>query len=115
MADDDATTFLTVANQDVYDELTTELHGADISWKDWEVMGRHGAEHLMPAVKAGACTEGLEQAFAIPDIKGDPTVTCHLDFTGYTDGTPDQTMGLFYLQENSDGSWTIVDYLRQYN
>ena len=37
-----------------------------------------------------------------------------LDFTNDAGGAPDKTMGLFYLQRNEDGSWTIVGYLRQY-
>ena len=117
IADDDSTAFLTVATQNVYDKMTAEQQSVKTTFNDWDMMGARwsefGVDNPRVAVTAGSCTQGAEPP-SDKDSEGSPTVTCRLTFTNDAGGAPDKTMGLFYLQRNEDGSWTIVGYLRQY-
>ena len=117
IADDDSTAFLTVATQNVYDKMTAEQQSVKTTFNDWDMMGARwsefGVDNPRIAVTAGSCTQGAEPP-SDKDSEGSPTVTCRLTFTNDAGGAPDKTMGLFYLQRNEDGSWTIVGYLRQY-
>ena len=117
IADDDSTAFLTVATQNVYDKMTAEQQSVKTTFNDWDMMGARwsefGVDNPRVAVTAGSCTQGAEPPSG-KDSEGSPTVTCRLTFTNDAGGAPDKTMGLFYLQRNEDGSWTIVGYLRQY-
>ena len=115
IADDDSAAFLTVATQNVYDKMTAEQQSVKTVFNDWDMMGARwsefGVDNPRVEVTAGSCTQGAEPP---SDSEGSPTVTCRLTFTNDAGGAPDKTMGLFYLQRNEDGSWTIVSYLRQY-
>ena len=117
IADDDSAAFLTVATQNVYDKMTAEQQSVKTVFNDWDMMGARwsefGVDNPRVEVTAGSCTQGAEPPSG-KDSEGSPTVTCRLDFTNDAGGAPDKTMGLFYLQRNEDGSWTIVGYLRQY-
>ena len=117
IADDDSTAFLTVATQNVYDKMTAEQQSVKTTFNDWDMMGARwsefGVDNPRIEVTAGSCTQGAEPP-SDGDSEGSPTVTCRLTFTNDAGGAPDKTMGLFYLQRNEDGSWTIVGYLRQY-
>ncbi len=117
IADDDSAAFLTVATQSVYDKMTAEQQSVKTVFNDWDMMGARwsefGVDNPRVEVTAGSCTQGAEPPSG-KDSEGSPTVTCRLDFTNDAGGAPDKTMGLFYLQRNEDGSWTIVGYLRQY-
>ena len=117
IADDDSAAFLTVAAQSVYDRMTAEQKSVRTVFNDWDMMGARwsefGVDNPRVEVTAGSCTQGAEPPSG-KDSEGSPTVTCRLDFTNDAGGAPDKTMGLFYLQRNEDGSWTIVGYLRQY-
>ena len=117
IADDDSAAFLTVAAQSVYDRMTAEQKSVRTVFNDWDMMGARwsefGVDNPRIEVTAGSCTQGAEPP-SDGDSEGSPTVTCRLTFTNDAGGAPDKTMGLFYLQRNEDGSWTIVGYLRQY-
>ena len=117
IADDDSAAFLTVATQGVYDKMTTDQQSVRTTFNDWDMMGarwsKFGVNNPQVEVTAGSCTQGAEPPSA-QDSEGSPTVTCRLNFTNDAGGAPDKTMGLFYLQRNENGSWTIVGYLRQY-
>ena len=117
IADDDSAAFLTVATQNVYDKMTAEQQSVKTVFNDWDMMGARwsefGVDNPRIEVTAGSCTQGAEPP-SDGDSEGSPTVTCRLTFTNDAGGAPDKTMGLFYLQRNEDGSWTIVGYLRQY-
>ena len=117
IADDDSAAFLTVATQNVYDKMTAEQQSVKTVFNDWDMMGARwsefGVDNPRVEVTAGSCTQGAEPPSG-KDSEGSPTVTCRLTFTNDAGGAPDKTMGLFYLQRNEDGSWTIVGYLRQY-
>ena len=117
IADDDSAAFLTVAAQSVYDRMTAEQKSVKTVFNDWDMMGARwsefGVDNPRIEVTAGSCTQGAEPP-SDKDSEGSPTVTCRLTFTNDAGGAPDKTMGLFYLQRNEDGSWTIVGYLRQY-
>ena len=117
IADDDSAAFLTVAAQSVYDRMTAEQKSVRTVFNDWDMMGARwsefGVDNPRIEVTAGSCTQGAEPP-SDGDSEGSPTVTCRLTFTNDASGAPDKTMGLFYLQRNEDGSWTIVGYLRQY-
>lgn len=117
MLADDKQAFLALSTQDVLDDLTTEKMGAEVRWRDWDVMGGHyesADDQEEPEIVAGACTEGLEQNYDPASMKGDPGFTCRLEFLHKDHPEWDSTMGLFYLHENQDGTFTITDYLRQY-
>ena len=100
-----------------YDKMTAEQQSVKTVFNDWDMMGARwsefGVDNPRVEVTAGSCTQGAEPPSG-KDSEGSPTVTCRLDFTNDAGGAPDKTMGLFYLQRNEDGSWTIVGYLRQY-
>ena len=106
---DDHDGFLALATEDVHNRLTETHTLEEMSWRDWDVMG--GREGESPTVIAGACSEGLEQDYG--QIVGDPTVTCRLDYT-LPDSSEQHTSGLFYLRQDDDGAWRVVDYTRQY-
>ena len=99
------------------DKMTAEQQSVKTVFNDWDMMGARwsefGVDNPRVEVTAGSCTQGAEPPSG-KDLEGSLTVTCRLDFTNDAGGAPDKTMGLFYLQRNEDGSWTIVGYLRQY-
>ena len=101
----------------LHDKMTAEQQSVKTVFNDWDMMGARwsefGVDNPRVEVTAGSCTQGAEPPSG-KDSEGSPTVTCRLDFTNDAGGAPDKTMGLFYLQRNEDGSWTIVGYLRQY-
>lgn len=117
IADDDSAAFLTVAAQGVYDRMTADQQSVRTVFNDWDMMGARwsefGVDNPRVEVTAGSCTQGAEPPSG-KDSEGSPTVTCRLAFTNDAGGAPDKTMGLFYLQRDEDGSWTVVGYLRQY-
>ena len=101
------------------EETTTESRSGPPKapeWTAWSATVTSTVAMALPRrveVTAGSCTQGAEPPSA-QDSEGSPPVTCRLNFTNDAGGAPDKTMGLFYLQRNENGSWTIVGYLRQY-
>lgn len=113
--DGDESAFLSVSSQAVLDELTTEQKaqtGPDdaLTWKDWDVMGGHDATASQDVKQqVGPCVEGTGNGVEPPE---GTSVTCEID--AVPTGSEPMPMGYFFLGQQSDGSYTVLGYQRNY-
>ncbi|AMD86819.1 hypothetical protein AXF14_03395 [Actinomyces radicidentis] len=113
--DGDESAFLSVSSQSVLDELTTEQKaetgpGDTLSWKHWDVMGGHDATASQDVKhQVGSCVEGTGNGVTPPE---GTSVTCEID--AVPTGSEPMPMGYFFLGQQSDGSYTVLGYQRNY-